>query len=76
MHTVQKSALNLGHVYAHHAKICPESEAHFCTPCNVMPRIWGWFFHFWNGFSDVQRQIMKSQKWYIPDFRQATTIKK
>ena len=30
MPPVQKSALNLGHVYAPRAKVCPESVARFC----------------------------------------------
>ena len=37
MHTVQKSALNPGHVYAPHAKVCPESGARLCTPCRSLP---------------------------------------
>ena len=45
MHTGQKYALNLGHVYAPRAKVCPESEARFCTPGRNMPRIWGTFLH-------------------------------
>ena len=45
MHTVQKSPPNLGHVYAHHAKVCPKSEARLCTPCKIFPQIWGTFMH-------------------------------
>jgi hypothetical protein len=37
MHTGQKSALNLGHVYAHRAKVSPKSEARLCTPGRNMP---------------------------------------
>jgi hypothetical protein len=39
MHTGQKYALNLGHVYAHRAEVCPESQAHLCTLCRSMNRI-------------------------------------
>jgi len=43
MHTVQKSALNLGHVSTPRAKVCPESGARFYPPCKSLPRIWGTF---------------------------------
>ena len=45
MHTGQKYALNLGHVYAHRAEVCPESGTRLCTPGRSMPRIWGTFMH-------------------------------
>ena len=31
MHTVQKYALKLRHVYAPRAEVCPETEARLCT---------------------------------------------
>jgi len=34
--TVQKYALNLRHVYAPRAEICPESQARLCTPGRSM----------------------------------------
>ena len=40
-----KSALNLGHVYAHRAKVCPESRVRLCTPGKSLPRISGTFMH-------------------------------
>ena len=51
MHPVQKSALNLRHIYAPHAKSSPKSEAHLCTPCikflpffRLVFQVLGWFF--------------------------------
>ena len=41
MHTGQKYALNLGHVYAHRAEVCPESEARLCPLCISMNWIQG-----------------------------------
>ena len=37
MHTVQKSAPKLRHVYAPRAKVSPKSEACLCTPCKSLP---------------------------------------
>ena len=31
------SVLKPGEDYAHRAKVCPESEARFCTPCINVP---------------------------------------
>ena len=45
MHTVQKSAPNLRHVYAPRAKSSPKSEACLCTPCIIIPQIRGIFLH-------------------------------
>ena len=41
MHTGQKYALNLRHVYAHRAEVCPESEARFYPLCISMNWIQG-----------------------------------
>jgi len=49
MHTVQRYALNLGHLYAHRAEVCLESEARLCTPCIGLPQFWGKVFKFWDG---------------------------
>jgi len=40
---VQKSALNLGHVSAPRAKVCPGSGARFYPLCISLPWIWGTF---------------------------------
>ena len=61
--TSGKSALNLGHVYAHRAEVCPESEARFYPLCISMnwiqgkvlppgdglPEISGIIIRVWNG---------------------------
>ena len=45
MHGVQKSALNLGHVYARCAEVCLESGACLCTGGRSPPEIRGTFMH-------------------------------
>ena len=59
MHPVQKSALNLRHIYAPHAKVCPKSEARLCTPCISSSQFLGWFFKFLDGFSRIWDKIFK-----------------
>ena len=53
MHTGQKSALNLRHVYAHRAEVCPESEARFYPLCISMNWIQGKVFHSWDGLPEI-----------------------
>ena len=45
MHTGQKYALKLGHVYAPSAEVCPKSEARLCTPGRSLSEIRGTFMH-------------------------------
>ena len=59
MHPVQKSALNLRHIYAPHAKSSPKSEAHLCTPCISFSQFLGWFFKFLDGFSRIRDKVFK-----------------
>ena len=59
MHPMQKSALNLGHVYAPRAKSSPNSEARFCHPCISLSQFLGWFLKSKNGFSRIWDKVFK-----------------
>ena len=45
MHTVQKSAPKLRHVYAHRAESSPKTQARLCTPRKIFTQNLGTFMH-------------------------------
>ena len=47
------SALKPGEDYAHRAKVCPESEARFCTLCIGLPHISGNIFRPRETFTQI-----------------------
>ena len=67
MHTVQKSALNLGHVSTPRAKVCPESGARFYPPCKSLPRVWGTFLHPVHKCPPVFRLVFEVLGWIFMD---------
>ena len=61
--TSEKYALNLGHVYAHRAEVCPESEARLCPLCISMNRIQGKVYPPWGWLARNLRHNNTSSEW-------------
>ena len=57
--TSGKSALNLGHVYAHRAELCPESEARFYPLCISMNWIQGKVLPPGDGLPEISGIIIR-----------------